>query len=471
MQSSIRLGAALIALVLVLVACAGPAASPTRSEAPPTNTVTQSPTQPAESPAESPSESPAESPSESPAESPSESPAESPAESPSPSPSPSPPPAAAEGTLTIWADEQRAPVFEQIGEAFTTETGVEVVVHQLGFGDIRDYMTNRAPVGEGPDIAIGAHDWLGQLVSAGVVEPLDLSGVAEQIDPVALQAFTYDGEVYGLPYATEAIALYYNADLVPEPPATWDELKTMAADLQADAESGVTQGYCMQQGDPYHTYPLLTGFGGYIFGYDEAAGAYDPQDVGLDSPGGVAYAQELDQLVKDGLLLANVDYGACLNQMTSGQSAFWITGPWALADFNNSGINFGVAPIPEMENTPRPFVGVQGMMVSAFAPNKLQAETFLTEFMATDEAMQSIFDQDPRPPAWTAVAERVTDENVLAFIESGANGNPMPAIPEMASVWESWTQAINLIFTQEEDPETAITDAAETIREQIPDPE
>lgn len=41
----------------------------------------------------------------------------------------------------------------------------------------------------------------------------------------------------------------------------------------------------MQQGDPYHTYPLLTGFGGYIFGRD-ANGNYNAGDFGLDSLAG-----------------------------------------------------------------------------------------------------------------------------------------------------------------------------------------
>lgn len=127
----------------------------------------------------------------------------------------------------------------------------------------------------------------------------------------------------------------------------------------------------------------------------------------------------------------------------------------------------GVAPIPEMEETPAPFIGVQGMMVSAFAPNKLLATEFLREFMATDEAMQSLFDADPRPPAWTAVAEGVEDENVQAFITSAANGNPMPAIPEMSSVWGAWTDALDLIFNQNGDPEEIIRTAAENVRQAI----
>jgi arabinogalactan oligomer / maltooligosaccharide transport system substrate-binding protein len=351
-----------------------------------------------------------------------------------------------------------------IGQDFTAQFNVPVTVHELGFGDIRDQLVLRGPAGEGPDIIIGAHDWLGELVGAGVVEPLDVGDKAGQFAEVGLTAFSYEGTLYGLPYGSEAIALYYNADLVPTPPATWEELKQVAADLQNDGT--VEQGYCLQKGDPYHSYPILSGHGGYIFGTDEV-GAYDPQDVGLDSPGGVAYAEELDQLVKDGLLRDNVDYGACISMMTEGRAAFWITGPWALGDFRASGVNYAVAPIPTMEETPRPFVGVQGMMVSAFAPNMLLAQTFLTEFIATDEGMAALYEADPRLPVWLQLAETVDDPDTIAFTESAAQGDPMPAIPEMSAVWEAWTTAINLIFEQSQEPEPAVRDAASQIRELI----
>ena len=42
----------------------------------------------------------------------------------------------------------------------------------------------------------------------------------------------------------------------------------------------------------------------------------------------------------------------------------------------------------------------------------------------------------------------------------------MPAIPAMASVWDSWTNAYNLIFTGT-DPETAFKEAAKAIRDKI----
>jgi maltose-binding protein MalE len=439
----------LVTLILLVAACGGTGATPT---AVPTVAPVATPTTAATTAA--PSASP----------SPTAAATASGEASPSPSPSPTPPPGAVAGTLTIWADVVRAPILTEVAKDYTTATGVPVAVYEIGFGDIRDRLVQQGPAGEGPDLIIGAHDWLGQLVQAGVVAELDptLSGKASSFSKVALDAFTYGGKLYGMPYVSEAIALYYNKDLVPTPPTTWDELKATAKQLQ-DAGT-VTQGLCLQKGDPYHTEPILTGFGGYIFGKDPTTGAYDPTDVGLDSPGGLAYADELDSLVKDGLLKDNVDYGACTTLMTTGKAAFWMTGPWALNDFTKSGINFGVAPIPMMKVTPRPFVGVQGFMVSKFAKNDLQAKTFLTEYIATDDTMQKLWTADPRLPVWNELATKMTDPNIIAFTQSASAGDPMPAIPEMSNVWGAWTDAINLVFAQTQDAEQAFKDAAVKIR-------
>ena len=73
-------------------------------------------------------------------------------------------------TLVIWADELRAPLIEALGVEFTKTYGVGVTVQQLGFGDIRDNIKVAGPAGEGGDILVGAHDWLGELVTSGVTQ-------------------------------------------------------------------------------------------------------------------------------------------------------------------------------------------------------------------------------------------------------------------------------------------------------------
>src|SRR5690606_27670133 len=102
--------------------------------------------------------------------------------------------------------------------------GLQVVVTEKAFGDIRDDLKVAAPTGEGPDIIIGAHDWLGELVENGLLAEINLGEKEELFLPAAVQAFIYDGTLYGMPYATENVAFVYNTEMVAEPPTTWTEV-------------------------------------------------------------------------------------------------------------------------------------------------------------------------------------------------------------------------------------------------------
>ncbi len=372
----------------------------------------------------------------------------------------------ADADLVIWADDTRTPVIQVFADRFAEENGITVAVQELGFQDIRDRLVTAGPAGEGPDIIIGAHDWLGQLVSAGVVAPLDLSSVEGNFSEAAVQAFNYEGAIYGLPYAVENIALVRNTDLAPDSPATFEDLVDNALALQADGT--ITLPLALQEngnGDPFHNYPIVTAFGGYVFGTN-ADGSYNPEDIGIDSDGGLAAAEYFGELSDQGVISIDTLYDVMIESFSTGQSPYAITGPWALNAFDEAGVNYVVEPIPSVNGgDPRPFIGVQGFMVSSFAENPLFASTFVLDFMATEEAQAALFEAGGRPPAHTAAFDAVAADNpnVKGFGEAGQNGYPMPAIPEMGSVWQAWTDAYALIFTGT-DPAQAFTDAADQIR-------
>ena len=132
------------------------------------------------------------------------------------------------------------------------------------------------------------------------------------------------------------MVLYYNTDLVPEPPATFDEVKELSAQLM---DEGNKYGFLIQANDPYHFYPIQTAFGGYVFGKTED-GAWNPEDVGLNSEGTLAAFEWLDGMYKDGLLDpgANIDGGLLLSAFQNGDAAMVISGPWALGGFREAGM-------------------------------------------------------------------------------------------------------------------------------------
>jgi len=356
-------------------------------------------------------------------------------------------PAADSGvSLTIWADEQRAPILSALGEQFLAQTGVRLVVVQKAIGDIRADFITAAPTGSGPDIILGAHDWIGELNASGLLAPVELGPNAANFAPNAVQAFTFtDGKIYGMPQATENIALIYNTDLVPTAPATFDEVKTLSADIKA---AGTKYGFLRQVGDPYHYYPIQTAFGGYIFGQN-ADGSYNADDLGLNSEGSVAALEWLNSMYEEGLLdrSANITGDLMLSAFQNGDAAMIISGPWALEGIRAAGVPYAVANIPTGTQPGAPFMGVQGFMVNAFSQNQLLAQTFLQSFVATDATMQAFFDNDPRISAWLPVAQAIEDPDLSAFAQAGTVAQPMPNIPQMNSVWGGQGDAITLVET------------------------
>ncbi|MFW5981129.1 MAG: sugar ABC transporter substrate-binding protein [bacterium] len=363
------------------------------------------------------------------------------------------------GELLIWADDTRTPVLEDIKGRFEEMYDVTVVIQEKPFGDIRDDLAIEGPAGEGPDIIVGAHDWMGELIANGLVEPVNL-GKRDRFMDAALDAFTWGDELYGVPYAIEAVGLFYNKDIVDQAPATFEEFSEMVINLRNSADADY--GFVMPQPDPYHTFPFFSGFGGYVFGTGDD-GVLDPLDIGLNNEGSVRALSELTELY-DGYI-PYVDYQTMMSLFTAGDAAMMLTGPWAVADIREAGINYGFTSLPTMNgNQARPFVGVQGFMISSFSRNRILAQIFLNNFVAQEDVMYRFYELDNRPPTHIAAGERASDDpdtaGVLASAEAGV---PMPAITEMAAVWSAWEDAISLALNQDQDPQAALDDAVAQI--------
>ncbi|MFE1644542.1 extracellular solute-binding protein [Microbacterium sp. P01] len=347
----------------------------------------------------------------------------------------------ASGTeLTIWADENRKPAIEAAAKSFEEETGATVTIVQKNFDDIRTDFINQVPTGEGPDLTIGAHDWLGALVAAGVVSTIDLGDKADSIEPVALQAMTYDGQLYALPYSLETVALVQNTDLVGEDaPTSWDDM--IAKGTASGAERPFVINTAGQTGDAYTMYGLQTSFGAPVFVQDDT-GSYTT-DVGMGGAPGDGFAAWLGSqgAAGTGIISTTVDYDTNNELFNTGKAAYTIQGPWAIASFAD--VNVKVNPIPSAGGqTAAPFVGVQGFYLSSESKNALLAQEFLVNYMATEDAQRALYDADPRIPAWTDLATEVSSDPIIGgFVASSKNGVPMPSIPEMGSVWDLWNAA------------------------------
>ncbi|MBX3066278.1 MAG: maltose ABC transporter substrate-binding protein [Anaerolineae bacterium] len=369
-------------------------------------------------------------------------------------------------TLKIWVDDQRLPVITELSKQFTADFGVDVVVEPMGIQDTKDALKRGASTGEGPDLYIMPHDNMGDLVESGVAAAIDLGDKADSFLPNSVSAFNYNGKLYGVPFAVENIAMFRNTDLVPDAPATWADVAKIGSEL---VDAGKAEVAIALPDLGYNYFPVYTAFGGYIFGRD-AEGSYNAADLGMDSEGMIAGADWANQLIRGGYASDNLDWEAAHVLFETGKAPFIMSGPWAVDRFKTNKVPYAISAFPaatEGGEPGAPFIGVQGFMINANSKNLLLAQTYLTEFIATEAAQQFIFDKDPRPSAWKSIFDATEDADMKGFAAAGANGQPMPAIPAMGYVWDAWGNAGLLIAQGELTPSEALKEAATQIRTQI----
>ena len=367
--------------------------------------------------------------------------------------------APAAGSLTIWVDETRIDDFKALGEDFVSASGVALDVVQKPTADIKTDFVAQAPTGEGPDLIVGANDWTGELVSNGLISPIELGDKGKLADNT-IAAFQYDGALYGVPYAVENIALVRNNKILQDTPDTFDALIEQAKGAGAEFPAIIQVG---DQGDAYHMYPIQTSFGAPVF-KSNADGSYT-NELGMEGAEGEAFATYLKKLADEKVVSVSMGGDQAKQAFLDGKSPYMITGPWNTAAFTEAGMDISVLAVPSAGGQPSaPFLGVQGVYLSSKSENGVLANQFL-DYMATTEAQQKLFDLGGRVPADTSVAEGITDELLAGFAEAGKNGQPMPSIPEMAAVWSHWGNTqVSIINGQAADPVAAWKTMVENIK-------
>lgn len=346
-------------------------------------------------------------------------------------------PARAGSAVVLWADDTKAPSYTTVAAEYTAKTGVAVTV--VVKPKLKDDLKTVQDA-DAPDIIIGAHDWIGGLRADNKIADIRLVN-AKEFSASTLGAFSLGAKLFGVPLQTENIALFRNTSLVRKAPKTFAELEATALALKKrNAGNKNFVPLAVQQGtggDAYHMFPLFTGLGGYLFG--GSAGKWNPYDVGVDNKTFLKNAPMIDKWYKEGLIRASVAWDTAKNAFTSGNSPYYITGPWFLSDIRKSGVHYAISAIPQIIKgiNPVPFSGVQGAMLTTWADKHgvtLSAKDFLS-YLATAPVQLELSTALLRAPANTKALAQYSDKDMAAFGIAGANAIPMPSIPAMNAVW------------------------------------
>ncbi len=365
--------------------------------------------------------------------------------------------ARAEGLL-VWINGDKGyNGLQKVGDEFTKASGVKVTVEHPE--DAPGKFQQAAAAGKGPDVWCWPHDRLGEWAQSGLVVPINPpKKLLAEIEPTALKAFTYQGKLWGYPLSVEAIGLIYNKALVKTPPKTFEDVVRLDKELSAKGKKAILWDY----NNTYFTWPILAADGGYVFGRD-ASGNYDPAKVGVNSPGALKGAELLAKLIQTGVMPKGSGYAEMESGVNKGEVAMMISGPWAWDNLRKSKIDFGVAPIPDVNGKPsKPFVGVLGCMISAPSQQKDVAKEFLENHVMKLEGLKTINADVPlgTPANKAFFAELSSNENIKATMENARRGEPMPNIPEMGKFWSSMASALENITNGRQSPKEALDAAA-----------
>jgi multiple sugar transport system substrate-binding protein len=165
----------------------------------------------------------------------------------------------------------------------------------------------------------------------------DLSGRFPQAErqqflPATIQANTYQGKVWGVPWFTDVGLLFYRKDLLANPPQTWNELKQRA--LQVKQASGLPHGYVFQgaqsEGGVINGLEYIWTHGGDVL--DPA----NPTQVIIGSPQTEAGLTTERSMIVDDVSppdVASYDLFESWDEFISGRSVFWRGWPGFYTEF------------------------------------------------------------------------------------------------------------------------------------------
>lgn len=294
--------------------------------------------------------------------------------------------------ISWWHIQNNDPMlstWEDMANEWSEDSGLSFDIQPIENQAFKDRMGTAAQSGEVPDLF---QTWgggvLAQQVEAGLVQDLTgkLDDCIDNINPIALEPYTIDGKLYGVPFDAGVVGFWYNKDLfaqagIDAPPTTWAEFLD---DVQALKDAGIAP-IALAGGEPwtahYYWAYLAMRLAG-LDGLEAGAEAGDFSGEGFVKAGEM-FADLVDmEPFQEGFEAAS--FGGPDGQsahMGSGTTAMSLMGQWApnsmATEAGNDGLGdaLGFFPFPTVEGGPGTTTeylgGGNGFAVGADAPEEI----------------------------------------------------------------------------------------------------
>ena len=244
--------------------------------------------------------------------------------------------------------------------------------------------------------------WTGEFANAGWVEewtgPLKKQ-VTEKVFPNVIETASFEGKLYAAPFNTNTQLLWYRKDLVPKPPATWDEM------IDAGRRAGPDKAGTIQvQANRYEGFmvwanALIESAGTEILSGPEAVDLEQgPTEEALAVMGRLANSSAAPPS------LSTSDEDSARLGFEAGESAFMTNYTFAYASAQaeapDIGKEMGFARFPRVDAEPpsKPPLGGFNLAVSSFSGNKDVAFE-AAACLAGEESQLTAVELDGLPPS------------------------------------------------------------------------
>jgi len=364
------------------------------------------------------------------------------------------------GRITLWHSWA-----EGDGDALTAilsayqqaNPGVTVDTLFVAYADLPQAYADAVAGGGGPDLLLAPNWWLGDLVAADALLPLDTMITPDERTnywPAALENFIWQERLYGLPIHYELVATFVNRSLADPAimPGTMDAWLAQAQQTPA--------GSMGLYNNLYHLAWGLSAYGAQFF--DESGLAV------IDETGDTAaYLAWLRAVSETAGSYVDPDYGMLLDRFKKGEFAYFVDGPWATDELRGAlGNNLAVAQLPAgPAGLARPWLTADGVFINPKVPLAQQALALnFARFLAGAESGTLIAQLGRRLPANRNAA--LGDDAILqGFAQQAATAQPMPALPEMAQAWGYGGDMFVKVVDGNADPAATVRETAALIND------
>ena len=252
----------------------------------------------------------------------------------------------ASGNVTIWyyweAEKHQEALNTLIQRFNDSQSDITVEAKYVAFADFKKQLSIGASADELPDLVILDNPDHAAYVEMGIFADITgLFDVSTYYDgPV--NSCTVDGRLYGVPFGSNNLLLYYNEDMLAEAnkevPTTWDELLDVAKATTTDTVSGFAHSSLQNEEGTFNFLPWV---------WSTGATSYE-----INSEGGIKALTFIQELVESGAMTKeaiNWTQGDTMNQFISGNLAMMINGTWQVPTMRAEvpDLNWNVAPIPK----------------------------------------------------------------------------------------------------------------------------